>query len=126
MKTQSEIQRALGNFYGTEQYYGHSLPGCKTIQLTDGCAYLREAAECFWLFDIIASILGEPKIKPEEFLSIKLKVKDNEAVFTADDGNNNILYTQKIEYTSFPLDEINLFLVKYTGTPAIIMLPSEY
>lgn len=123
----NKIKNDLGQFYGTTQYHFHSIIGkIGALNLTDGCAYLREAANCFWLFDIISSILPQKKIKGEEFCSIRLKKTGSAAVFTVDDGNNNILYTQKIPYTNFPLDEINLYMQKYEGQRPVVMLTSEY
>jgi hypothetical protein len=40
---------------------------------------------------------------------------------TCDDGNDNIVFTKKIEYTDFPLDEITLYFANN-----VIHLPSEY
>ena len=43
------------------------------------------------------------------------------AMDTCDDGNGNTVFTKKIEYTDFPLDEITLYFANN-----IIHLPSEY
>ena len=45
----------------------------------------------------------------------------NQVEAPPDDGNDNIVYTQRIEYTDFPLDEIKLYFVNN-----VIHLPSEY
>ena len=118
-------QNDLDQFTGTEEYHVHSILGTGKIMLTDGCRYLAEKGT-FWLFDIISSIL--PEIKGEEFWSVRLKKTGTEAVFTVDDGNGNILYTQNIEYTDFPLDEVHLFVsdLREYGNPVVVMLPSEY
>jgi hypothetical protein len=42
-----------------------------------------------------------------------------------DDGNGFVFATQDIEYTDFPLNEINLFCC-YDGKHWVIMLPCEY
>ena len=36
-------------------------------------------------------------------------------------GNDNVVFTKKIEFTDFPMDE-----VKLNCTGGVIMLPSEY
>ena len=126
MKT-ANLASELSHFTGTEKYHHHGIPGCGSIQLTDGCAYLREKANCYWLFDILVSILGE--IKDEEFWSIKLKKnKLGGADFTVDDGNGKILYKQRIEYTDFPLESVAMFGSdqRFCGGPVVIMLTSEY
>lgn len=127
MKTSLEIMQIdLSNFTGTESYHSHAILGTGLIYLTEGCHYLREKSSCYWLFDIISSIL--PEIKGEEFWSVRLKKTGNEAIFTVDDGNGNILYTQNIEYTDFPLDEVHLFVsdLREYGNSPVVMLPSEY
>lgn len=113
-------QSDLSGFIGTENYYKYG-----KILLTDGVKYLAETAKCYWLLDIVASAQITPKIhqylKEDDFQSIKLVVKNKKAVFTIDDGNKNILYTQNIKYTDFPLDEIKLYLINN-----VLMLTSEY
>ena len=112
-----EIESNLAQFTGTEHYYKHFLGG---LLLTDGAKFIAELG-AYWLMDIIGSIQNHPKIRNEEFLTIKLVVKNDKAVFTAEDGDLNVLYSQKISYTDFPLDEIKLFV-----SNKVVMLPSEY
>jgi hypothetical protein len=47
------------------------------------------------------------------------------AILKLDDGNDNILAQQFIEYTDFPLDEIKLYAC-YNGDIWVIMIPREY
>jgi hypothetical protein len=49
-----------------------------------------------------------------------LKVADGKGKLTFDDGNNNILFTSKYEYTDFPLDKVSFY---YEGNT--LMLVSE-
>jgi len=121
MQDATTIQATLSQFSGTENYYAHNLPGCPRLKLTDGAHYLREAAECYWLFDIIASVARKLREK-DYFHSVKL-VKDDKggATFTADDGNGRIDYAQHIPFTDFPLQTIHLFF-----QDDVVMLTSEY
>lgn len=115
-----QLQNDLGNFYGTEGYTKYMFG----LLLTDGVRFLAEQAECFWLIDVVASILHDPKVKAQDFLTIKFARNDDEngsGTFTADDGNGNIVYTQKFNFTTFPLSEIKMFL-----TSNVLMLTSEY
>jgi hypothetical protein len=116
MKNKQEILHSLTHFYGSETFtkFGNSI-------LTEGVRYLTDSADCFWLLDIINSIQTLPRVKAEYFQTFKLTVKNNKAKVLVTDGNDKILYTQNIEYTDFPLDEITLWRVHGT-----IMLPSEY
>jgi hypothetical protein len=47
------------------------------------------------------------------------------ALLTLDDGNDNVLAEQFIEYTDFELDMIKLYAC-YNGDVWVIMLPKEY
>jgi hypothetical protein len=77
----------------------------------------------YWLLDEIATIQSSDKaVADEEFQVWKLTVHpDRSATLTCDDGNGNIVFTKKIEYLDFPLDEITLYFANN-----VIHLPSEY
>lgn len=118
MKSKEEILETLPCFTGTEHYYKHPFG----ITFTDGCKFLADSAESYWLLDLVASYQYEPKVKDEEFQVFKLKVNDDKsALVEISDGNHNILMTQEIEYTDFPLSEIELWCID-----KICILPSEY
>jgi hypothetical protein len=109
----------LDQFYGTENYYKH--PFSKTITYTDGVQFVAERAGAYWLLDkIILAQKFQPLVAAEEFQVWKLVVAEDSAVLTCDDGNGNIVYTKQIEYTDFPLDEIEIWL-----TNDVMLLPSE-
>ena len=119
MLTRKEIEAGLPQFTGTEHYYRHQ-PG---VLLTDGAKWLAESAECYWLYDIVWSV--KPILDKRWFAAVRLTVKDNQGEVTIDDGNDNVLYTQHIDYTDFPLPKIKLF-VAGSEEGEVIMLPSEY
>ena len=54
-------QSDLRYFIGTTTYHYHSHPLGFGIYLTDGCHFLREKAECNWLFSDIATHLFRSK-----------------------------------------------------------------
>jgi hypothetical protein len=49
------------------------------------------------------------------------KTSQAEPLRSCDDGNSNIVFTKKIEYTDFPLDEITLYFANN-----VIHLPTEH
>jgi hypothetical protein len=52
----------------------------------------------------------------------KLTVReDRSATLVCEAGNDNVVYTQPIEFTDFPLDEITLWFANN-----VIYLPSEH
>ena len=129
MKTVEEIERNMAMSTGTQNYYKHWLPG---VCYTDGVHQLANDADCFWLIDAIASHLGNNKVRCHAFQSWKLTVKNNKATLRMTDGNDNVIKTQRISFTDFPLDEVTLFVEwgSYMTTNGekrafIIMIPSE-
>lgn len=115
----------LAMFIGTEQWHPHWL---RRFTYTDGVKFLAENTDCFWLLDIIASYQPEKKFRDEEFQVwrlVRFADDPHKATVFADDGNDNTLGTQILEYTDFPLSEIKLYLAG-VGTQKVLMLPSEY
>jgi hypothetical protein len=119
------IEQELRNFTGTENYHRYS--GLfKTLILTDGAKYLAEKAGAFWFMDIIGLIL--PEIHAEGFAICKIKKTGDSALFTADDGNGNIIYRRNISFTDAPFDfKVFVQPTVVGGAPyTVVMLPSEY
>jgi hypothetical protein len=112
------IESELENFTGTESYHRH-IGNCV---LTDGAKHLAETAGAYWFMDIIASIIS--KIKPVKFAVCQIKMRGLGAIFTADDGNGNVFYSQRISYTDAPF-HFRVFAV-WDGERLVIMVPSEY
>ena len=84
-----------------------------TVLFTDGAQYLAETGGAYWLLDEIALAQRYKKrVAAEEFQNWTLKVKDDRtARLTCDDGNGNVVYTKRIPFTDFPLEEISLYCV---------------
>jgi len=141
MREATDLQNQLLQFSGTENYYRHPFLDSKLL-LTDGCAFLREEAQCYWLFDIVAQQLG----KRSDFI-VKLKQSKNGTwFFTAKDAQKDqTFYTQKIPYSDFPLSEITIWVMSdcflpeqneglgglqmsepQSGRVAVALLPSEH
>jgi len=91
--------------------------------LTDGAKFVADEAGAYWLMDAIASNVGS--YKAEGFVVVKLVKTGDAALLTLEDGNDNILARQDIEYTDFPLDDVTLYVIKQDAL-WVILLPSEY
>ena len=124
MKTKDEILNELPNFYGTDGYTRWSAL-FRNFVLTDGALYLAENAGAFWLMDAIASHLGS--YKNEGFVVAKLlRAKASNAwILRLEDGNDEVLADQIIEYSDFPLEEFTLYVIAQEDL-RVILLPSEY
>jgi hypothetical protein len=114
----------LNNFSGTERYYRIT----PDTVITDGAKFVADKAGAYWLMTAIASYLPQFK-NTESFIVANLQVSNTghsrSALLKLDDGNDNILAEQFIEYTDFELDEFKLYAC-YNGDMWVIMLPREY
>jgi hypothetical protein len=110
----------LVNFTGSENWYQHWLG---KMLFTDGVKFIADQAGANWLVDEIAISQTRPKVRAEEFQVWVLKVdlENRTGVLSCDDGNDNLVFSKKIEYTDFPLAAI-----KFYCTDGVILLPSEY
>ena len=121
MKNKTITENDLVQFTGTEQYYRYH-----NLLLTDGAFYLAEKAGCFWLMDVIWSHAIENRwFGQEDFITCNLTVQDTVGDIALDDGNGNILATHHVPFTDFPLDKIQLYLVRGEHH-FVVMLPGEY
>jgi hypothetical protein len=111
----------LAQFTGTENWYRPGLN--RNVLFTDGAKFVTDGGGAHWLRDAIAICKRyEERVAAEEFRVWKLSVRsDRTATLVCDDGNDNIVYTQHIEFTDFPRDEITLWFAN-----SVIYLPREH
>ena len=122
----TEFERSLAGFFGTSNYYEHKVTDDIKFLLTDGCNWIREAAEARWLFDVILFNQPRPEIKDLPFqVWVLWKDEDKEDklwVLRCEDGNDTTVLVQMLmEAVDFPIDEIRIWVVG-----GVAMLPSEY
>jgi len=107
----------LEQFTGTEQWYRH-LSG---YLYTDGVLYLAQEGGAFWLIDRILFMTMKKK-ELQEFGAWKLTVnEDKSALLIYEDGNYHELYREKIDWTDFPLNTIELWFEN-----GVLILPNEH
>ena len=129
MMTSLELKESLTGFYGSQDF--HKITLRQQIIVTDGILFLAKNAGCFWLLDVIESYQNkcskDDMLRDIQFWT--LKVKDNEGVVTCERDTDDVAFSQKIQFTDFPLDEIKIIveLGSLDGVNAamIAMLPSE-
>lgn len=123
-------KESLNHFTGTEGYFRH---WTHRLVYTDGVKYLADNGAA-WLVDAIASYQGDKRLTGNDMLRDmqfwKLTVTDGKAVLTckADSGYAPAI-TQNIEFTDFPLDEVEVWVergsVDGVNECMVAMLPSE-
>lgn len=116
------LEKELQGFSGTSEYHTHV-----NIFLTDGAKFLAEKAECYWLFNIIASyqprivrILEEKDLRNFQIWTLAKKENDG-AIVKCEWDTDQLIVQQAIEYADFPLQSIKIYVVD-----SVAMLPGEY
>lgn len=123
----------LQQFTGSDNFYKSSIFS-KRIVHSDGVQYVAEVGRAFWLIDAIVSYLTtatgrrtiarDPRLGQIQFW--RLDVVDNKAILTCRaDADEAPAITQRIEYTDFPLEKIEIW-AQNDGQRWTLHLPSEY
>ena len=125
----NELREGLNQFYGTETWTVFS-PLFPKVLLTEGALWLAESAGAYWLMDAIASYqpdaLKDDSLREMQFWTLTVH-ECGKATLICERDKGDVVFTQEIEHTDFPLPEIKLWVGplgeegKYT-----ILLPSEY
>jgi hypothetical protein len=130
-QAQKDILSELDNFTGTSQYFKAS--PLYHLNLTEGIQFFRNKLNCYWLIDIVGSVLNEEKIKENlNFIVWKIKVNENKSFIvraykdysikeTEEENKKYLLYEQKGEYTDFLLNDFEFYQIN-----EVLLLKSEY
>lgn len=125
---------ALKHFTGSQEFYSHWL--LRSLIYTEGVKYVAETGHAYWLLDAIAShlvddtyrtaVTDDPRI-PQMHVWTLRKDFDNSARLSARvDAGEPEFVQQDIEYTDFPLEELDLWACKNELDGLTLMLPCEY
>lgn len=121
MQTEHARKSANDNYAeyrGTDHYYKHGF-GFTT---TDGAQQLAEDYGANWFIDLIISHQTNAKVRAEGFQVWKLqRVEGDQFKAICEDGNDNVVVTQEIEYSDFKDDSVTMWCID-----KVILLPSEY
>lgn len=117
------LNDSMDGFYGTATYSRWSPTVFPTHLLTDGTKHVAETYKAFWLMDAIASYAKKLRNEPFQVWKLRL-LPEGGAVLTCEDGNDNILASQKIEFTDIPGD-IDIWVGQSDGY-WVLYLPSEH
>ncbi|MEK7434183.1 MAG: DUF6876 family protein [Cyanobacteriota bacterium] len=119
IEIRKKIESEIRSFCGTDKWY-QLYPN---VLATDGIKFIFDTAQAYWIGDIVFSIQSYPKVKSEvfQFYELLVDLESSTGEIKVTDGNENIIYSQKIQYTDFPLPKFSFY---YTND--VILLPSEY
>lgn len=129
----NSLKAELAHFTGDSERYRHGLN--RRVIYTPGIRHLAERASAYWLVNAIAIWLASPEFRAATieddrvtYLHFwKLEVAgDRSALLTARaDSGVAPFITQQIEFTNFPLAEIDIW-VGFDGEHRVLYLPSEH
>ena len=119
MENPTKLLANLAQFTGTQTYYKHPL--FSKFRYTDGVRYLVINAECYWLLEFIFGHQSNAKIRKTPFQVWKLVKNGDKATITIEDGNDNVVKTFRLNFTSFPLESYTLWMIE-----GILLLKNEY
>lgn len=129
-KSKQEIEKELNSFTGTTQYYRYSPQLFPNFYLTDGTHFLAESCEAHWLMDFIASQQLNPVIREHRKLQQiqfwTLKVNDSEGVIFCEWDSGFEVFREKIHYTDFPLDSVNIWVSPLYLSPDDVKPPKKF
>lgn len=120
----NKIKWDLSMFHGTTQYHKHLFPGKSPLLITDGCKYIRDRLNAYWLFDALLSYQSNKALRDINFQVWELRrlKKDMSWVLICrEDSGKKKIITQFIEFSDFPLDLIKIWVIDH-----VALLPSEY
>jgi hypothetical protein len=118
------ISTIISQFHGTSEYHKHLFPGKSPILITDGCKYVRDVCNAYWLFDAILSYQCDKILRGINFQIWELKhlkVDLSWQLTCKEDTNKKPLIKQSIEFSDFPIDYIKIWVIDQ-----VAILPSEY
>ena len=103
----------------SDEYYRHNL---SQLVYTSGVQAACEQFETYWFLDIVMSYQTAKFQEKNEFQVWKLvRRKGNAFLAICEDGNDNKIQVQVIEFSDFEHDSLTFWL-----TNGIVLLPSEY
>jgi hypothetical protein len=120
----TDIQTTLQQFHGTCEYYKHLFPGKSPLLITEGCKYVRDKCNAYWLFDTILSYqadLYKRNIKFQIWELKQIRLDLTWLLTCKEDTQKKTVVRQSIEFSDFPIDYIKIWVID-----TVALLPSEY
>lgn len=84
-----------------------------------------DQVDCYWLAQLYGLQLVGIDFHKEPFTLLKFHRKSRGGIVNIEDGNDNVLAWQMLDYTDFPFDKFCLYAC-WDGVTWVGMLTSEY
>lgn len=118
------LKQQLKEFRGTGHYIKHMHPGRSPIYLTQGCLFIRERCQAYWLFNSILSFQLDLRLKNVNFQIWELRQLQKDLsceLSVREDSDKKPIIIQAIPFSNFLLDSIKIWVI---GNVAL--LPGQY
>ena len=122
--TAAQLREFIAQANGFEKHYRHALSG---MSFSEGVKFVADEAGAYWLVDLIliASKFEHLQGKCEGLEFWTLTTKDGKGELICTDGGMdgceaNVVYSETIPFTDFPLEEFELY-----NDGGILCLPGE-
>jgi len=99
MKTAQEIRKGLKRRNAVTQTHKHK----SGMRVTSKVEYLADAAECYWLIDLIGDY--QPKFRKYLVQYWQFRMQEGEGILSFFDANRNRIFWKILPLASFPLSE---------------------
>ncbi len=121
MKSEKEIVNMLAQCSGSMIFTIH--PTMEGVVYSEGVNTVVKECQANWLLlNLGMNIPFNEDLMNQEFLVIQLNVsEEKKATLIFEDGEDNILFTEEVGFTNFPLKSIQLWF-----TNKVLYLPQEH
>ena len=99
MKTAKEIRKGLRRFNATTQTHRHK----SGFQYTSKVKFLADAAECYWLIDLIGDY--QPMTRRYLVQYWQYRIELDQGILSFYDSNRNRIFWKVLPLVDFPLSE---------------------
>lgn len=112
---------------GSDKFYAYTLGTTRVGVFTDGVKYVADKCGAYWLIDVIMSYQTK-EFKEKNPFQVWILTSDGceGAKAVCEDGNENHVLSQNIEYSDFPFDEVKNGKMAMWFADDTLLLPCEY
>ena len=117
------IKRALRDFRRVKTYQKYLYPGKSPIQISDACKFLLDNCDSSFLFDLILKNQELRILRDEPFQIWRLLQLSKDMSWILSCSSSSVkkpLFIHSIPFTSFPLQEITIWVIQ-----KVALLPQE-
>jgi len=105
-----ELVERLSDFKTSDQHYIHRISDSWRLMLSEGCYFVREAADAYWLFDLILSYQSSSALINVSMQSWNVKrVRRGQVQVLCQDRHGDILIAKTVKQR-FVLDDLTVIV----------------